>query len=174
MRIGHIRIIHLLLLLHSLFFGNFIWMYVLIWHIILEVINTSGRYKSQTAWKTYNALFISYITYITISRNVSGLLTREVAEIANRIEHVGFVITLGLLLYVLLRFRPYDDLDERSRIGAAFLLVNFIGVANEVFQAWYGGWKMPISFLTDSVNDVMTNAVASFVCSSRLSYFPAI
>jgi hypothetical protein len=134
--------------------------YVSIYYLSFEYLNSNKKYLKISAHKIYNWFFIAYLAFIVFVRARFFTFTGSIEYNLNTAEHLffAFLICQTLLIYMqLFSLLPENDLLQLLTV---FLLLNFIGIINEYFQNFYH--HLPIFYLEpDDLKDLTINLIGS-------------
>lgn len=151
--------------------GAFIWimlagvyfmlLYWLVLALSLEWLNSRPFYTHS--WRRLNWFFAGYLYFILLVRAIHWKWEPHFREAVNIIEHLLFAMLVCTLLFLgSLAVNP--RLGLYKRLVGVYLLLNVVGLVNEVYQNIIVG-RLAVAFVADSIKDMGVNLAGSLLAA---------
>jgi hypothetical protein len=142
-------------------------------------LNSRQKYRALDKHRIYNALFCSYLAFVTIVRigeMIFPLLPKNWKQVINIGEHGFFALVICLKIMVYLNL--FTKIDFQKKCFASVFFLNVIGVCNEFFQNKIQHFSL-LNLSAESQKDLLINFLGSvlfyfLVKNTKITPQPAI
>lgn len=134
--------------------------YVTIYYLSFEYLNSNKKYLEIGLHKMYNWLYVVYLAFIVFVRSGLFKFQGAVDYNLNTAEHLFFMFLICQTVLVYMQLFNFLNANYLSRLISVFAILNLIGIINEYFQNVYQ--HLPVFYLEkDDLKDLSINLIGS-------------